>query len=82
MHSLIRSVLAEKVGPEAAKLIRILYGGSVNSGNAAGFLRQEQIDGLLIGTASIKVTSFLKILKVAQAQTGQQSEFLRKQAST
>ena len=43
--------------------MRILYGGSVNSGNIAEFIKQPEIDGALVGGASIKADEFLSIVK-------------------
>jgi triosephosphate isomerase len=42
---------------------RILYGGSVNSGNIASFLREANVDGALVGGASLKVDEFAKIAR-------------------
>jgi len=49
-------------GGESAKKIRILYGGSMNPKNAKSLLSQEDIDGGLIGGASLKATDFLSII--------------------
>jgi triosephosphate isomerase len=46
-------------------LARILYGGSVNAANAASLLSQGNIDGALVGGASLKVDEFLKIIEAA-----------------
>jgi triosephosphate isomerase (TIM) len=46
---------------EAAETVRILYGGSVNAGNAASFVEQPDVDGLLVGGASLQAESFLSI---------------------
>ena len=51
------------LGKERAKKLRILYGGSVNSDNAADFVAVSEIDGLLVGGASIKPTEFIEIIK-------------------
>ena len=67
MHDFIRRVLAESCGRNAAQQMRIIYGGSVSQENAADLLTQPSIDGLLIGTASIRIQSFLHILEAAQA---------------
>ena len=60
---LIRRILREIVGKKAAEDIRILYGGSVNSKDAPGFIKESLMDGLLIGGASLKADEFLKIVK-------------------
>jgi len=44
--------------------IRIIYGGSVNSSTAEDFLKQETIDGLLVGGASLKAEEFIKICQI------------------
>lgn len=45
------------------KSVRVLYGGSSNSSNSAEFLKQKNIDGLLVGGASLKIDEFLKMVK-------------------
>lgn len=62
---MIRPVLAELFGAETAQAIRILYGGSVTSANAAEFFSQPDIDGALVGGASLKVDDFAAIAKAA-----------------
>lgn len=62
MHSYCRLVLSQLWGEDVAKKIPILYGGSVNAGNAKTFLREDNVDGLLIGGASLSLDSFKKIL--------------------
>ena len=49
------------LGDEVADATRILYGGSVKSGNIAGFLREPNIDGALVGGASLEVAEFASI---------------------
>ncbi len=61
VHVFIRNTLKRKCG-EAAETISILYGGSVNAENAAGLLKEEEIDGALVGGASLKVDQFTKIV--------------------
>ena len=62
---MIRPVLTELFGAEIAQTIRILYGGSVTSANAAEFFSQVDIDGALVGGASLKVDDFTAIVKAA-----------------
>lgn len=59
--SALRSVVDEALGADVAAATRILYGGSVKSGNIAGFMRQSDIDGALVGGASLDVTEFSAI---------------------
>lgn len=61
----IRGVLAKLTGKEQAGMIRILYGGSVKAANADSLLGQPQIDGALVGGASLKADEFLTIIKHA-----------------
>ncbi|MDQ3662852.1 MAG: triose-phosphate isomerase [Actinomycetota bacterium] len=61
--SLIRSELAEQLSEEAAGGIRILYGGSVKAGNAAALTSQPDLDGALVGGASLDAAEFAAIVK-------------------
>ncbi len=58
----IRQNIAEAYGEKAAQEIRILYGGSVNSANAAEFMQRPEIDGALVGGASLKANEFISIV--------------------
>ena len=60
IHTVIRSELGDMIGTRANE-IPILYGGSVNPGNAGGLLRAGEIDGLLVGGASVEASSWLSI---------------------
>ncbi len=62
VHRFIRQFLERMAGKERADEIRILYGGSVNPENAAALMAQEDIDGVLVGGASLDVDSFRKII--------------------
>ena len=62
VHLFIRQVLSDMFGSEKANSVRILYGGSVKPENAAGLLNMENIDGALVGGASLKAESFAKIV--------------------
>jgi len=62
---MIRPVLADLFGREIAAGTRILYGGSVTAANAAEFFTQPEIDGALVGGASLKVADFQAIVKAA-----------------
>lgn len=61
--SALRERLAELYNPEVAAAIRILYGGSVKSGNIAGIMSQSDVDGALVGGASIDAGEFVKICR-------------------
>jgi len=65
LKDVIRPALAELYGDEFAGQTRVLYGGSVNSENATDFFRLEEIDGALVGGASLKATEFIAITKAA-----------------
>ncbi|HEY5224823.1 MAG TPA: triose-phosphate isomerase [Microbacteriaceae bacterium] len=54
----LRAVLADQIGADIAARTRILYGGSVKSGNIAGFMREPNLDGALVGGASLDVAEF------------------------
>jgi triosephosphate isomerase len=61
----IRPVLAELFGDEIAQGIRILYGGSVKPENARDFFIEEEVDGALVGGASLKAVDFIAITEAA-----------------
>jgi triosephosphate isomerase len=61
----VRSVLARLFGAEVAEAVRIQYGGSVKPGNAAELISQPDIDGFLVGGASLDPSSFADIVKAA-----------------
>lgn len=62
----LRQVVAEVRGDEAAAATRILYGGSVKSGNIAGFMREPDVDGALVGGASLDAAEFAAISRFQQ----------------
>jgi triosephosphate isomerase len=62
-HAFIRQVVAEAASPEAAKAVRILYGGSVKPDNIATLMAQPDVDGGLVGGASLDAASFAKIVR-------------------
>jgi triosephosphate isomerase len=57
----LRVTLVELIGQEAADATRILYGGSVKANNIAGFMRQANVDGALVGGASLDLAEFSSI---------------------
>jgi len=65
VHGLIRRLVAELVGEKVSEQISILYGGSVNAANAKELFSQPDIDGGLVGGASLKVDEFLAICSAA-----------------
>jgi len=62
-HLLIRGKVAAKFGDDAAQAVRILYGGSVKPDNVTRLMTEEEIDGALVGGASLDPNSFAKIVK-------------------
>ncbi len=68
--ALIRRTVGELFGAEAAAATRVLYGGSVNAGNAAGFFATREIDGALVGGASLKADEFVQIARAAASRGG------------
>ena len=62
-HAKVRAILAELYGAEVAAQVRIQYGGSMKPGNAAELLGQEDIDGGLVGGASLESASFLELVQ-------------------
>ncbi len=65
-HQFIRSTLAEKFGRPIADGLRIQYGGSVKPENAEALLSQPDVDGALVGGASLKADSFADIIQAAE----------------
>lgn len=63
IHGVLRQALASRVGDKAAAGIPILYGGSVNRGNAATLLAAPNVDGLLVGGASLDADSWASIVR-------------------
>ena len=66
MHAHIRSVLVDLYDGETAEEIRILYGGSMKAGNAEELLGQPDVDGGLIGGASLQAEGFAEIITIAE----------------
>ena len=65
-HANIRARMRQFYGEKVIDVLPILYGGSVTAENAGGLLRQSDVDGALVGGASLKAESFLAIVKAAQ----------------
>ena len=66
MHGHIRRTVAESHGDEIARAVRILYGGSVKPENIAELMSQDDVDGALVGGASLEAESFAKIVDNAR----------------
>ncbi len=65
VHELIRKLLGQMYNESLAEEIRILYGGSVKPGNAVELMDQKDVDGLLVGGASLKADDFLAIIQAS-----------------
>ena len=65
VKDVIRPALASLYGAETAQAVRVLYGGSVTAANAAEFFSQPDIDGALVGGASLKLDEFTAIVRAA-----------------
>ena len=63
VHRFIRGRLEQGLGGPGARAVRILYGGSVKPDNIAALMAEPEIDGALVGGASLTVDSFVKIVK-------------------
>jgi triosephosphate isomerase len=63
MHAAIRKTFAEIYNEAAADALRILYGGSVKPDNISALMKEEEIDGALVGGASLDPASFAAIIK-------------------
>ena len=64
-NGFVRAAIAEMYGADAAEEVTVQYGGSMNDGNAAELLSKENVDGGLIGGASLKTDKFTAIVKAA-----------------
>lgn len=63
---LIRNALANLYGSEAAETVRVLYGGSITADNVSEFIEQSEIDGALVGKASLEADQFADIAHLAE----------------
>lgn len=67
MHAHIRHLLCNQLGDQTGKEIPVLYGGSVNPENAASLIAEPEINGMLVGGASLKPDTFLSIIRTSNA---------------
>ncbi len=65
MHEFVREVLREIFPSTDPTTVRVIYGGSVDGTNAYPFLRESQVDGVLVGSASVKLNQFKEIIEAA-----------------
>ncbi|MDD3587905.1 MAG: triose-phosphate isomerase [Thermoguttaceae bacterium] len=66
VHVFLRGLIADRYGHDVADVVRIQYGGSVKAGNAKDLLSIEDIDGALVGGASLKVDAFMGIINAVR----------------
>ncbi|MDO5552593.1 MAG: triose-phosphate isomerase [Planctomycetia bacterium] len=66
VHEFLRGLIADRYGQEVADVVRIQYGGSVKAGNAKELLSKPDIDGALVGGASLKVDAFMGIINAVR----------------
>ena len=67
VHAFVRSRIAAKHGKAVADVLRVLYGGSVKPDNVRGLMALPDVDGALVGGASLKADSFLKLVHFDEA---------------
>ncbi len=70
VHDFIRSRLVERFGAETGRAVRILYGGSVKASNAAEIFAVAEVNGALVGGASLKTADFSPIVSALEAAVG------------
>ncbi len=66
VHCVVRRWVEERYGPESAAFLRIVYGGSVTPGNCHGLVEEPDIDGALVGGASLDADSFCAIIEAVR----------------
>jgi triosephosphate isomerase len=74
VHGYLRGLVSEVASKELAQSMRILYGGSVKPDNAQALTEQPDIDGVLVGGASLQAPGFITIAKKSAARSGASKE--------
>jgi triosephosphate isomerase len=74
VHGYLRGLVSEIASKELAQSVRILYGGSVKPDNAQALTQEPDIDGVLVGGASLQAQSFITIAKKSAARSGASKE--------
>lgn len=74
VHGYLRGLLSELASKEVARSVRILYGGSVKPDNVGPLAQEPEIDGALVGGASLQAASFITIAKKSAAKSGASKE--------
>jgi triosephosphate isomerase len=70
VHGYLRGIISELASKEVAQAVRILYGGSVKPDNAGDLAQEPEIDGALVGGASLQAAAFIAIVKKSAVKTG------------
>jgi triosephosphate isomerase len=81
-HTIVRDWLTDHFGTVLAYGIPIIYGGSMNAKNAKELLSIDQIDGGLIGGASLTAEKFLPIVRIAESLSGNKTQNFRWENNT
>ena len=63
MAAALRSTIAQAFGDTAADAVRVLYGGSVKASNTPGIMAQPDVDGALVGGASLDASEFARVVR-------------------
>jgi len=74
VHGYLRGLLSELAAKEVAQAVRILYGGSVKPDNVASLIQDPEIDGTLVGGASLQAAAFVAIVKKSVARSGREAK--------
>jgi triosephosphate isomerase (TIM) len=74
VHGYLRGIVSELASKEIAQSLRILYGGSVKADNAATLIQEPDIDGALVGGASLQAQSFITIARKSASRGGSSKE--------
>jgi triosephosphate isomerase len=74
VHGYLRGIVSELASKEIAQSLRILYGGSVKADNAAALIQEPDIDGALVGGASLQAQSFITIARKSTSRGGSSKE--------
>jgi triosephosphate isomerase len=74
VHGYLRGIVSELASKEIAQSLRILYGGSVKADNAAALIQEPDIDGALVGGASLQAQSFITIARKSASRGGSSKE--------
>jgi triosephosphate isomerase (TIM) len=74
VHGYLRGIVSELASKEIAQSLRILYGGSVKADNAAALIQEPDIDGALVGGASLQAQSFINIARKSASRGGSSKE--------